>query len=42
MPIPTDMADYEQVRAAERVEAEPGPIDVWANVAFSSVFAADH
>ncbi|WP_101787344.1 SDR family oxidoreductase [Nonomuraea indica] len=35
-----DVADYEQVRqAAERVEDELGPIDVWINVAFSSVFA---
>jgi NAD(P)-dependent dehydrogenase (short-subunit alcohol dehydrogenase family) len=35
-----DVADYDQVRqAAERVEAEIGPIDVWINVAFSSVFA---
>ncbi|MEU8248105.1 SDR family oxidoreductase [Nonomuraea sp. NPDC048916] len=35
-----DVADYEQLRkAAERVEAEMGPIDVWINVAFSSVFA---
>lgn len=35
-----DMAHYDQVRqAAERVEAELGPIDVWINVAFSSVFA---
>jgi NAD(P)-dependent dehydrogenase (short-subunit alcohol dehydrogenase family) len=40
LPIPTDMADYEQVRAAaERAEAVLGPIDVWVNVAFSSVFA---
>jgi NAD(P)-dependent dehydrogenase (short-subunit alcohol dehydrogenase family) len=40
LPIPTDMADYEQVRAAaQRTEAELGPIDVWVNVAFSSVFA---
>jgi NAD(P)-dependent dehydrogenase (short-subunit alcohol dehydrogenase family) len=38
--LPTDMADYEQVRAAaERTEAELGPIDVWVNVAFSSVFS---
>jgi NAD(P)-dependent dehydrogenase (short-subunit alcohol dehydrogenase family) len=38
--IPTDMADYEQVRAAaERAEAAFGPIDVWVNVAFSSVFS---
>lgn len=35
-----DVADYEQVRkAAERIEAELGPIDVWINSAFSSVFA---
>jgi NAD(P)-dependent dehydrogenase (short-subunit alcohol dehydrogenase family) len=40
LPIPTDMADYEQVRAAaDRVEAELGPIDVWVNVAFTSVFS---
>jgi NAD(P)-dependent dehydrogenase (short-subunit alcohol dehydrogenase family) len=40
LPIPTDMADYAQVRAAaERTEAELGPIDVWVNVAFSSVFS---
>ncbi|MER7364873.1 SDR family oxidoreductase [Nonomuraea wenchangensis] len=36
----TDMADYEQVRsAAERIETEMGPISVWINTAFSSVFA---
>jgi NAD(P)-dependent dehydrogenase (short-subunit alcohol dehydrogenase family) len=35
-----DVADYDQVRqAAERVEEEIGPIDVWINTAFSSVFA---
>ncbi|WP_433243704.1 SDR family oxidoreductase [Streptosporangium sp. CA-135522] len=35
-----DVADYRQVRdAAERIEREVGPIDVWINVAFSSVFA---
>ncbi|MFI7609957.1 SDR family oxidoreductase [Nonomuraea terrae] len=35
-----DMADYDQVRsAAERIEAEMGPISVWINTAFSSVFA---
>ncbi len=40
LPIPTDVADPEQVEAAaERVEAELGPIDVWVNVAFTSVFA---
>jgi NAD(P)-dependent dehydrogenase (short-subunit alcohol dehydrogenase family) len=33
--ITTDAADLSQVRqAAERVEAELGPIDVWVNVAF--------
>jgi NAD(P)-dependent dehydrogenase (short-subunit alcohol dehydrogenase family) len=40
LPIPTDVADYEQVdAAADRVEAELGPIDTWVNVAFTSVFA---
>ncbi|TMR95953.1 SDR family oxidoreductase [Nonomuraea basaltis] len=35
-----DVADYDQVRqAAERIEAELGPISVWINTAFSSVFA---
>ncbi|MEW1837950.1 SDR family oxidoreductase [Nonomuraea angiospora] len=35
-----DMAEYDQVRrAAERIEAEMGPISVWINIAFSSVFA---
>jgi NAD(P)-dependent dehydrogenase (short-subunit alcohol dehydrogenase family) len=35
-----DVADYEQLRqAAERIEAEMGPIAVWINTAFSSVFA---
>ncbi|MCR6490567.1 SDR family oxidoreductase [Amycolatopsis sp. OK19-0408] len=38
--IPTDVADFTQVdAAAERVEKEFGPIDVWVNVAFTSVFA---
>jgi NAD(P)-dependent dehydrogenase (short-subunit alcohol dehydrogenase family) len=38
--IPTDVADSDQVTAAaDRVEAELGPIDVWVNVAFTSVFA---
>jgi NAD(P)-dependent dehydrogenase (short-subunit alcohol dehydrogenase family) len=38
--VPTDVADYDQVAAAvERIEAELGPIDVWVNVAFTSVFA---
>jgi len=38
--IPTDVADAEAVEAAaDRVESELGPIDVWCNVAFTSVFA---
>lgn len=38
--IPVDVADSVAVfAAAERVETELGPIDVWVNVAFTSVFA---
>ncbi|MGI8433556.1 MAG: SDR family oxidoreductase [Nocardioidaceae bacterium] len=38
--IPTDVADHQAVfAAAQRVEEEAGPIDVWVNVAFTSVFA---
>jgi NAD(P)-dependent dehydrogenase (short-subunit alcohol dehydrogenase family) len=38
--IPADVADFAQVRlAAERAEEAFGPIDVWVNVAFTSVFA---
>src|SRR3954453_5613215 len=37
---PADVADAEAVeRAAERIEAELGPIDVWINVAMSAVLA---
>jgi short-subunit dehydrogenase len=40
LPIPTDVADFDAVAAAgDRVEAELGPIDVWVNVAFATVFA---
>jgi NAD(P)-dependent dehydrogenase (short-subunit alcohol dehydrogenase family) len=40
LPIEVDVADYEQVDAAAgKAEKELGPIDVWVNVAFSSVFA---
>jgi NAD(P)-dependent dehydrogenase (short-subunit alcohol dehydrogenase family) len=40
MIVPTDTADHEQVeQAAQRVEQEFGEIDVWVNVAFTSVFA---
>ena len=43
LPISVDVADPEAVdAAAERVEAELGPIDVWVNVAFTSVFARFH
>ena len=38
--IPTDVADFDQVeRAAERVERELGPIDIWVNDAFTNVFS---
>jgi NAD(P)-dependent dehydrogenase (short-subunit alcohol dehydrogenase family) len=38
--IPTDVADFEAINeAAEQVEIELGPIDIWINVAFTSVFA---
>lgn len=38
--VSVDMADHEAVdRAATRVEEELGPIDVWVNDAFTSVFA---
>ncbi|NKQ59370.1 SDR family oxidoreductase [Amycolatopsis sp. K13G38] len=40
LPIPVDMADEAAVEeAADRVEAELGPIAVWVNDAFTSVFA---
>lgn len=40
LPLPTDVAEAEQVdAAAERVEAEWGPIDIWVNNAMTSVFA---
>jgi NAD(P)-dependent dehydrogenase (short-subunit alcohol dehydrogenase family) len=38
--LPLDVADSDAVHeAADRVERELGPIDVWVNVAFTSVFA---
>jgi NAD(P)-dependent dehydrogenase (short-subunit alcohol dehydrogenase family) len=38
--FPADVADYAEVRqAAQRIEEELGPIDVWMNVAFATVFA---
>src|SRR4051795_12691980 len=38
--LPLDVADPDQLAAAvDRMETEVGPIDVWVNVAFTSVFA---
>lgn len=38
--LPTDVADADAVKAAaNRVETELGPIDVWVNVAMTSVFS---
>lgn len=38
--VPTDVADWNQVEAAaERVEAELGPLDVWVNNAMTTVFS---
>jgi len=38
--LPVDVADAEQVEAAaERVERELGPIDIWVNDAMTSVFS---
>jgi NAD(P)-dependent dehydrogenase (short-subunit alcohol dehydrogenase family) len=38
--VPVDVSDADAVEAAaDRVEDELGPIDVWCNVAFTSVFA---
>lgn len=43
LPIPVDVADHEALdAAADRVEQELGPIDVWVNVAFTSVFSRFH
>ncbi|RFU37209.1 SDR family NAD(P)-dependent oxidoreductase [Actinomadura logoneensis] len=39
-PVEADVADFRQVaEAARTVEKELGPIDVWVNCAFTSVFA---
>ena len=38
--VPTDVADHDQVEAAaERVEAELGPIDVWISNAMATILA---
>ena len=40
LPLQADVADFDAVdQAASRAEAELGPVDVWVNVAFTSVFA---
>jgi NAD(P)-dependent dehydrogenase (short-subunit alcohol dehydrogenase family) len=40
LPISVDVSDPAQVfEAAEQVEGDLGPIDVWVNVAFASVFS---
>jgi NAD(P)-dependent dehydrogenase (short-subunit alcohol dehydrogenase family) len=40
LPVPTDVADPAQVAAAgAAAESELGPVDVWVNCAFASVFA---
>ena len=41
--VPTDVADPEAVdRAAERIEQELGPIDIWINVAMATIYAPLH
>lgn len=43
LPIPTDMADAKAVdAAAERVERELGPIEVWVNVTMATDSAPIH
>lgn len=38
--VPTDVADAEQVEAAaERIERELGPIDIWVNNAMTTIFS---
>ncbi|WP_297601903.1 SDR family oxidoreductase [Mycobacterium sp.] len=40
LPLSVDVSDFDAVEeAAERVEKDLGPIDLWVNDAFSSVFA---
>jgi NAD(P)-dependent dehydrogenase (short-subunit alcohol dehydrogenase family) len=41
--VPTDVADPDAVdRAAERIEQELGPIDIWINVAMATIYAPLH
>ncbi len=43
LPLPTDVADPDAVeRAAERIESELGPIDIWINVAMVTIYAPLH
>lgn len=43
LPLPTDVAHAAAVEAAaNRVEQELGPIDIWVNVAMATVFAPVH
>ncbi len=43
LPLPTDVADPEAVeRAAEQVERQLGPIDIWINVAMTTIYAPLH
>jgi len=43
LPVPTDVADSNAVeQAAERIEAELGPIDIWINVAMATIYAPLH
>ncbi len=40
VPMAVDVSDADQVfAAAEKIEADVGPVDVWVNVAFTSVFS---
>ena len=43
LPLPTDVADPDAVEsAAERVERQLGPIDIWINVAMATIYAPVH
>ncbi|MGA7384161.1 MAG: SDR family oxidoreductase [Methylocella sp.] len=43
LPLPVDVADADAVEsAAERVESQLGPIDIWINVAMATIYAPLH
>src|SRR5690242_7771632 len=43
LPIPLDVSDADAVEAAaERIERELGPIDIWINDAMATIFAPVH